>query len=103
MNSQTAFKIVASNDRIYHTNFQNNTVHCLSLTGQNLLVYTNKSIIYPEGLAVTRDQILFVAGKQSNNLAIIYQNGLESKILLTVSDGLVEPSALYYNKDRNEL
>lgn len=66
-------------------------------------MYKDKSVICPEGLAVTIDQDVFVAGCDSNNLSILKQNGSKRDILLTETDGLIKPRAIYYNKDRKEL
>lgn len=103
MNTQNIYEIATAKDRIYYTNTRTNAIHCLNIIGKEIWVYKDKSVICPEGLAVTIDQDVFVAGCDSNNLSILKQNGSKRDILLTETDGLIKPRAIYYNKDRKEL
>ncbi|XP_052065946.1 uncharacterized protein LOC127705657 [Mytilus californianus] len=54
--------IATSKDRIYYTNERKNTIHCLSLTGQEIWEYQNESIALPKGIAVADNQDVFVVG-----------------------------------------
>ncbi|CAC5419160.1 unnamed protein product [Mytilus coruscus] len=82
IDSQNVYSIATAKGRIYYTNEQKNTIHGLSLTGQEIWVYENESIICPRGVAVADNQDVFVVGFSSNNLSIIKQNGQGSEILL---------------------
>lgn len=85
-------------DRIYYTNFHNSTVHCCSMTEQELWAFKNRSMTYQRGLSVDSSQNVFVVGLMSNNLTVMRNDGVESKILLTDRDGLDCPYTVHYNK-----
>lgn len=103
IDTTNVFEIATSKDGIYYTNGRKNTIHCLSLTGKEKWVYQDESIICPRDLTAVNDQGVLVVGRESNNLSIIKQNGLESEILLRETDGLIKPRAVYYSKNRKEL
>ncbi|VDI36082.1 Hypothetical predicted protein [Mytilus galloprovincialis] len=88
-------------DKIYYTNGRNNTVHCCSMTGQEIWVFKDQSISQPRGISVDNNQNVFVIGRSSNNLTVIKHDGKDSKVLLTDRDGLNNPMAVYYNKGKN--
>ncbi|VDI73865.1 Hypothetical predicted protein [Mytilus galloprovincialis] len=92
--------IATSRDRIYYTNEHKNTIHRLSLTGQVIWEYHNKSIIQPLGITVSDNQDVLVVGSTSNNLSIITQNGNKSRILLDKFANWITPRTVYYNRDR---
>ncbi|XP_063420872.1 E3 ubiquitin-protein ligase TRIM22-like [Mytilus trossulus] len=93
------FGITTTSDKIYYTDI-NNRVHCCSLTGQEIWVFKDRSISKPKGISVDNNQNVFVLGQQSNNLSVIQHDGKDSKVLLTDRDGLHNPRAVYYNKEK---
>lgn len=95
--------IVVFRDRIYYTNRNKNTIHCMNTVGQRIWVYKNKSIVKPSGLAVDSNLDLFVSGSSSNNIILIKRDGTASKVLLQQEDNLVKPKAMYLNRERREL
>lgn len=102
-NNSPIQNVTTSKDRIYFILHKTDTMHCLSLTGEEIWTFKDKAVMHLDGLAVIINQDVIVAGNSTHNLAIINQNGLESKILLTETDGLLGPRAISYNEDRNEV
>ncbi|XP_063425273.1 uncharacterized protein LOC134708560 [Mytilus trossulus] len=94
------FNITTTSDRIYYSHQGSNTVHCCSMTGQEIWVFTDQSISELSGLSVDSNQNVFVVGGTSNNLTVIQHDGKYSKILLTDRDGLKSPNAVDYNKQK---
>ncbi|XP_063420940.1 uncharacterized protein LOC134706161 [Mytilus trossulus] len=89
--------ITTTSDRIYYTNYISNSVHCCSMTGQEIWVFDNKSISKPRRLFVDSNQNVFVVGQTSNNLTVIQHDGKDSKVLLTGRDGLESPTVVHYS------
>ncbi|XP_052093338.1 uncharacterized protein LOC127729556 isoform X2 [Mytilus californianus] len=94
------YNITTTRDNIYYTDLGNNTVHCCSMTGQDILVFKDQSISNPRGISVDHNQNVFVVGQTSNNLTVIQHDGKDSKVILTDRDGLQSPSAVHYNKEK---
>ncbi|XP_071121612.1 uncharacterized protein [Mytilus edulis] len=103
IDSQRVYTITTAHDRIYYTKEKENTINCMSLTGQEIWVHQNKSITWPRCISVADNKDLFIICYKSNNLSIINQNGQESKILLKETGDWIKPRALYYSNDRKEL
>ncbi|XP_063430711.1 uncharacterized protein LOC134712783 [Mytilus trossulus] len=99
----SCFDIVACKDRIYYTDYVNNTIHCCSMTGDEIWVFSDKYLVYPRGISVDNIQNVFAAGHVSNNLLIIQNDGKVSKMLLSESDGLNHPVPVCYNKNKKTL
>ncbi|CAC5356918.1 unnamed protein product [Mytilus coruscus] len=74
MPSNSVLHITTGRDRIFYTDYDKNILHCCSLKGYN-----------------------------SDNITIIQQDGKDSKTLLTKSDGLYNPTAVYYDKEKRTL
>ncbi|XP_052103843.1 uncharacterized protein LOC127737295 [Mytilus californianus] len=96
----SCFDIAAVKDRIYYTDYVENTVHCCSMTGDEIWVFSDKYLVCPRGISVDNIHNVFVAGLVSNNLFIIQNDGKVSKMLLTESDGLNHPIPVCYNKNK---
>ncbi|XP_071160464.1 uncharacterized protein [Mytilus edulis] len=99
----SVFDIVAFKDRIYYTDYVNDTVHCCSMTGEEIWVFSDKYLRSPRGMSVDNIQNVFVAGLVSKNLLIIQNDGKVSKILLSEPDGLDRPIPVCYNKNKKIL
>ncbi|CAG2258107.1 unnamed protein product [Mytilus edulis] len=100
INVGSVYHITTTSDRIYYTDQNSNTVHCCSMTGQEIWVFKDQSISKPSGLSVDSNQNVFVVGKTSNNLTLIQHDGKDSKVLLTDRNGLKSPQAVHYNKQK---
>ncbi|XP_071155116.1 uncharacterized protein [Mytilus edulis] len=96
----SVYNITATSDRIYYTDIDSDTVHCCSMTGQEIWVFKDKSISFPRGLSVDSNQNVFVVGEDFNNLTLIQHDGKDSKVLLTDSNGLKSPNVVHYNKQK---
>ncbi|XP_052093344.1 uncharacterized protein LOC127729557 isoform X2 [Mytilus californianus] len=92
--------ITTTSERIYYTDQNSNTVHCCSMTGQEIWVFKDQSISKPRGISVDSNQDVFVVGGWSNNLTVIQHDGKDSKVLLTDRDGLNNPIAVNYNNKK---
>ncbi|XP_071123431.1 uncharacterized protein [Mytilus edulis] len=95
--------ISTSKDVICYSNDVQNTVHCCDMNGKEIWVFRHESLIIPAGLSVGDDMHLFIVGCASNNITLIHRDGTTSKILLTPADGLSDPQAMYYDKNRKTL
>ncbi|XP_063420947.1 uncharacterized protein LOC134706168 [Mytilus trossulus] len=92
--------ITTTIDRIYYTNYNSNTVQCCSMTGQEIWVFSDRSISNPRGLSVDSNQNVFVVGQTSNNLTVIQHDGKDCTVLLTDRDGLKAAYAVNYNRQK---
>lgn len=95
--------ITTTSDRIYCTNCEKNLVYCCGLTGEDIWTFTDQSLLNTAGITADVDQNVFVVGASSNNLMMIKHDGKVSKILLTESDGLINPRTVHYNRDKKLL
>ncbi|CAC5402826.1 unnamed protein product [Mytilus coruscus] len=95
--------IATSVNRIYFTDEGKNTINCYDMNGEKIWVTRIKSILLPSGLAIGENDDVFVAGSASNNITIIRRDGRDSKTLLTSVDGMDEPQAIHYDKQRKIL
>lgn len=96
--------IAINKDKIYITDDGRGEVYCYSMKGERLWKFNKKWILNePKGIAVDNDRHVFVVGSKSNNLAVLSNDGLEHKVLLTVDNGLKCPVSLCYNQKRDEL
>ncbi|VDI52520.1 Hypothetical predicted protein [Mytilus galloprovincialis] len=94
------FNITTTSDGIYYTDEASNTVHCCSMTGQEIWVFNDESIILTRGISVDSNQNVFVVDEAFNNLTLIQHDGKDSKVLLTDRDGLESLIAVHYNKQK---
>ncbi|VDI01469.1 Hypothetical predicted protein [Mytilus galloprovincialis] len=90
-------------DRIYFTDNRDHTVHCISMTGEEIWVHKVESLVVPMGITVDDHQNVYVTDGYLNVLTVIQHDGKASKTLLTETDDLDKPSALHYNKDKDVL
>ncbi|CAC5395463.1 unnamed protein product [Mytilus coruscus] len=88
-------------DRIYFT--CNSTVNCISMAGEKIWEHTEKSSGDLFGITVDDHENVYVTDVQSNTLIAIQHAGRCSRTLLTETDGLHSPCALYYNKYKKAL
>ncbi|KAL3886957.1 hypothetical protein ACJMK2_026913 [Sinanodonta woodiana] len=61
--------------RLYMSCYDINTVYCFGLNGQLHFVYTNEQLKGPTGIGVDRDNYVYVAGYQSNNIHQLLPDG----------------------------
>ncbi|XP_071148771.1 uncharacterized protein [Mytilus edulis] len=91
-------------NKIYYTDNKNNSVVCCDNKGSRHWTFKNDSVLrLPRGLTVDNDNNVFVAGERSSNVVIISNDGKQHKEILTEEDGLREPSAIFFDKQKREL
>ncbi|XP_052105734.1 uncharacterized protein LOC127738490 [Mytilus californianus] len=90
-------------DRIYFTIEKDHTVNCISMTGEELWVRKEESLVGPKGITVDDHQNVYVVDIKSNMLVVIQHDGSSSKTVLTKADGLDQPQTLHYNRDKKVL
>ncbi|CAC5365060.1 unnamed protein product [Mytilus coruscus] len=97
--SLAVFHITTTRERIYYTD-NRSTVHCCSMTGQEIWIFKYQSISTLKCISVDNNQNVFVTSRRSNNLIVIQHDGKDSKVLLTDRDELDKPVAVYYCKEK---
>ncbi|XP_076088644.1 uncharacterized protein LOC143059065 [Mytilus galloprovincialis] len=101
--SQGGAYIKTSRDRIYYSNHSNNKVHCCHLNGEEIWELESVSLRFPNGVTVDDHNNVYVVGYISDNLTLIENDGKNIQTLLTESDGLSYPKAVYYDKNKRTL
>lgn len=95
--------IETTTDRIYFTTKRGRTVNCISMEGEEIWVYKEKSLVKPKGITVDKYQNVYVADEKSKSLIVIQHDGKASRTLLTKTHYLDWSSTLHFNKDKNVL
>ncbi|VDI13132.1 Hypothetical predicted protein [Mytilus galloprovincialis] len=92
------------NDKIYFTDWCENSVVCCDRYGSHVWTYRNKSVLgVPNGIAVDNYGNVFVAGRTPSNVVIISNDGKLHRQVLTKEDGLCVPYAIFFNKQTRKL
>lgn len=86
--------IAASEDRIYYTDEDNDTVNCCDFKGKKIWTFKNESTRCPQGITVNNDQNVYVVSSNSNSLTLIQHDGKRSIDVLSSSDDLFSPFAV---------
>ena len=102
-NVDAVFYLQVTKENIYYTDYTKKTLHCCNLSGDNIWVFQDESANNSHGVSVDNNRNVFVVGQRSNTLTVIQYDGTVSKTLLTQTDGLSYPLAVFYSKDRNTL
>ena len=96
--------VITSEDNIYHTNYKTNTVSCHKINGDKLWEIQDVAIIRePIGVAVDRELNVYVASKDNDNVVVISPDGKRCRTVLGKSDGIDQPTAIYFDKVKNKL
>ena len=94
---------ITCGDNIYHTN-TSNTVSCHKINGDKLWEFQDVAIIRePRGVAVDKDLNVYVASEGNNCVVLISPDGKRCKTVLEKSDGIYRPTAIYFDKVKNNL
>ena len=95
--------VITSGDNIYHTN-TTNTISCHKINGDKLWEFQDVAIIRePRGVAVDNDLNVYVASEGNNSVVLISPDGKRCKTVLGKSDGIDRPTAIYFDKVKNNL
>ena len=96
--------VITSGDNIYHTNHTTNTVSCHKINGDKLWEFQDVAIIRnPNGVAVDRDLNVYVISIGNNSVVVISPDGKRCRTVLGESDGMHTPTAIYFDKVKNNL
>ena len=96
--------VTTSGDKIYHTNPSTNTVSCHKINGDKLWEFKDVAIIRsPGGVAVDKDLNVYLASFDDNSVVVISPDGKRCRTVLGISDGIYKPSAIYFDKLKNNL
>lgn len=90
--------------RIYVTNMQKHQFLTLDASGQQLSTLQDPYLVFPTGVCMADNGTVFECGFQSNNIIQIDREGTRKiTTVATLSNGIHDPKALYYNKQKQEL
>ncbi|CAC5399369.1 NID [Mytilus coruscus] len=87
------------NDKIYYTDWYDNSVVCCDLNGSRVWTFKDFSVLKsPGGITLDNDGNVFVVGGGSSNVVI-----LSNDKILTYDDGFLSPSAIFFDKQTSKL
>jgi len=96
--------VITSGDNICRTNYKTNTVCCHKINGDKLWEFQDVAMIRtPTGVAVDRYLNVYVASLGNNSLVVISPDGKSCRTVLDDSDGINQPTAIYFDKVKNNL
>ena len=96
--------VSSSGEKIFVSDFNKETVTCLSVDGRVIYTYEDDSTRGPGGLLCdSEDNILVCGGWRSNNVQVLTADGKRHCTLLTESDGLKDPHSIAYRDSDNTL
>ncbi|CAC5408363.1 unnamed protein product [Mytilus coruscus] len=101
--SENVLCIKTRSDKMFYADYKTGKVHCCQLNEEELWQFECDSINFPYSVTVDNYYNVYVVGYVSDNLTIIQHDGKDSKTLLTKSDGLLNPQAVYYDEDKKAL
>ncbi|XP_071148327.1 E3 ubiquitin-protein ligase TRIM71-like [Mytilus edulis] len=92
------------NKKIYFTNGDSNSVACCDHNGARVWTFKDYSVLKePRGIAVDNDGNVLIVGESSSNVVIISKDGTHHKEILTKGDGLLKPTAIFFDKQNKKL
>ncbi|VDI09501.1 Hypothetical predicted protein [Mytilus galloprovincialis] len=96
-------RVAFSQDKIYSTNVNENTVSCYTREGQNIWSIRNNDIHRPYDLSVDKNGMVYVACNSKNTVVAISPDGTSSRVVLSAKDGLDKPYAVHMDKESSTL
>ncbi|XP_071148308.1 uncharacterized protein [Mytilus edulis] len=96
--------VSVSNDKIYYTDNNDNSVVCYDRNGSRVWTFKDELVLKgPRGITLDNDGNVYVVGEKSSNVFIISSDGKQHKEILTKGDGLLQPTAIFFDKEKREL
>lgn len=96
--------ITLTDNRIYHTIHDKDTVCCYKISGEKIWEYKNTSLLnYPFGVAVDKNSNVFVASYGNHSIIVISADGEQMRCILGEEDGINNPCGICIDKERNNL
>ncbi|XP_052082943.1 uncharacterized protein LOC127720409 [Mytilus californianus] len=90
--------------KLYFCDPSTNTISCCDMEGSTIWSFKDDTVIKkPSGIAVDGMGNVYVTNKDLNNVIVISPDGLNSRQLLSESNGLKRPRAIQCNKRKNRL
>jgi sugar lactone lactonase YvrE len=98
------YYVATSDDKLYNTNSDTDTVTCCDLHGTTQWEFKDTSVLQnPLGISVDNDGNLYVVGFHSHNVVVISPDGQRHRQILSDEDGLEYPRVLDYDSYTNRL
>ncbi|XP_052087685.1 uncharacterized protein LOC127724677 [Mytilus californianus] len=95
--------VVTYRDKICYSN-DKSSVMCTNFSGETLWEFNYKSVLQqPRGGAFDNFGNLYITGESSYNVVVLSSDGKQHREILSRSDGLQGPSAIFFDKDENRL
>ncbi|KAK3610065.1 hypothetical protein CHS0354_032151 [Potamilus streckersoni] len=92
----------SSKSRVYISVSGGNAVYCFDLTdGKQYFVYSSDDLMFPMGVAVDRDDNIYVLGRDSNNIHKLSPDGVTLQVI--ISGVPQKPTAISFNYSRDQL
>lgn len=96
--------VVGFENKIFYSNWQEHTVICYDINGSVLWQFKDETVLQnPSGISVDNKCNVFVAGLQSNNVVVLSPNGKLFKQFPLAGDGISNPRAISFNKEKTVL
>lgn len=96
--------IVYSDNKLYYTNSEKHTVVCCDMEGNTIWTFKDENIVKEHrGIGVDNAGNVYTVSSSQGKLIVLSKDGKLSRQLLSKDDGLVEPSAIAYDKIKNRL
>lgn len=91
-------------DKFFYTNYTDDSVTCCNYHGNILWKFCDTSVLKsPFGISVDHDGNVFVVGRLTHNVVVIYPNGQHYRQLLVRIDELSFPTVLHFDTSSNKL
>ncbi|CAG2248196.1 PLA2G [Mytilus edulis] len=96
--------ISSFNDKLYYAHKNLNTVTCCDIDGKKNWTFQNNNILVnPAGITVDNEGYIYVLSRKLKSVIVLSPDGKQSRTLLSGHSELNTPSALTFDKDRNEI
>ncbi|CAG2224085.1 unnamed protein product [Mytilus edulis] len=89
-------------NKIYYTRDESRSVTCYDMQGKHIWTFNyGNTLERPRGLAVDNSGNVYVACTTPHRVVVISPDGQQSRELLSLNDGLVNPSAIHFDRKSN--
>ena len=93
----------SSGEKIFVSDYDTDTVTCMSFDGRVIYTYKDDSMGGPDGLLCDSEDNILVCGWRSDNVQVLTADGKRHCTLLTKSGGLKDPCSIAYRVSDNTL
>ncbi|XP_063411174.1 uncharacterized protein LOC134694109 [Mytilus trossulus] len=92
------------NGNIYYTDCVDHSVACCDHNGSRVWTFKDNSVLKePRGITADNEGNVFVVWEQSSTVVIISKDGKHHKEILTKGDGVLYPTAIFFDKQKKKL